>query len=133
MNDPTEIDQLSLDVTTMRRELADRRYGVSARQLSAFIALLFTLTPAAAGADALTADDVLRKSRAKYAALKSYADTGVIVSEYTVPAGPTLLERHTFTTYFSPPRQFFFDFKEDENAGGDRMVLWMDDTQTNSW
>jgi outer membrane lipoprotein-sorting protein len=96
--------------------------------------LLILIAVAASAADAPPiADDLLQRSRAKYAALKSYADTGIIVAEFNGGTGPALRERHTFTTYYRAPRQFYFDFKADPKAGGDRVVIWMDGAEVNSW
>src|SRR5262245_51264858 len=56
------------------------------------------------------ADDVLARSRAMYAGLRSYADTGTVLHEFSVSSK----ERHTFTTYFNrSPRRFYFDFKKE--------------------
>ena len=73
---------------------------------------------------------VLEQTRAKYAALNSYADTGVVVNEYGV-AGSAIKERHTFTTYFSrAPRGFYFEFKKES---GDRYVIWGDPEAFHTW
>ena len=78
----------------------------------------------------LSAMDLLAQSRAAYAALQSYADTGSVVNEYgTDPAHP-LKERHRFRTYFRRPRSFLFDFLK---LGGDRYVVWSDDRAIHSW
>ena len=82
---------------------------------------------------ALTADAVLERSRDKYAALKSYADTGAVITEINGGSSILLKERHTFTTYFRAPKQFFFDFKADPAASNDRFVLWIDGAEVNSW
>lgn len=78
-------------------------------------------------------DDILERSRAKYAALRSYADTGVITTEDQTPGGPAVVERHLFTTYYRAPRQFFFEFKEDARAGGEQFVIWCDGGDFNTW
>lgn len=75
------------------------------------------------------AAEVLAQSRAAYAALKSYADTGSVVNEYG-SAGQPLSERHRFRTLFRRPRSFFFDFLK---KGGDRYVVWGDDQAFHSW
>jgi len=72
-------------------------------------------------------DDILERSRAKYAALSSYADTGVVLYEF----GTSSKERQTFTTYFSrAPRGFYFDFKKEN---GDRYVIWGDPQAFHNW
>jgi outer membrane lipoprotein-sorting protein len=76
-------------------------------------------------AHAQSVENILQKTRDTYAAMKSYADTGVIVREY----GAT--DRHTFTTYFiRAPRHFLLDFKKE---GGDRYVIWADADAFHTW
>jgi outer membrane lipoprotein-sorting protein len=73
------------------------------------------------------ADDIWQQTRAMYAALNSYADTGVVLYEYAASSQ----DRHTFTTSFSrAPRHFYFDFKK---AGGDRYVIWGDPEAFHTW
>jgi outer membrane lipoprotein-sorting protein len=75
-------------------------------------------------------DDVLARSRAMYAALNSYADTGIIIKEGGSATQP-VRDRHTFTTSFSrAPRGFFFEFKKE---GGDRFVVWGDPQAFHTW
>jgi hypothetical protein len=79
------------------------------------------------------ADALLERSRKTYAALKSYADSGAVTTEYNGGSGPTITEHHTFVTYFRAPKQFFFDFKADRSASGDRFVLWIDGAEVHTW
>jgi outer membrane lipoprotein-sorting protein len=79
---------------------------------------------------AVSADDLLIRSRAKYAALKSYADTGTVITEYNPGAGATLTERHKFTTYFRAPKQFSFEFKAEST---ERLAIWIDGAEVQSW
>jgi outer membrane lipoprotein-sorting protein len=81
------------------------------------------------------AEDVLERSRAKYAALKTYSDTGTVTTEYLGPgdSGSPLVERHTFNTFYRAPRQFFFEFAMDPKVGEERVVVWSDGTDFNSW
>jgi len=73
------------------------------------------------------ADDVMQRSRATYAAMTSYADTGVVVYEY----GADSKDRHTFATYFGrAPRRFLLDFTK---QGGDRYVVWGDPEAFHTW
>ncbi len=96
----------------------------SAGALLLLMLALFSVSPSAA------TDDVLARSRAMYAALNSYADTGVVLKEYGVPSS-AIKERHTFTTYFSrAPRGFYFDFKKEN---GDRYVIWGDPEAFHTW
>src|SRR5690349_5203765 len=75
-------------------------------------------------------DDVLARSRAMYAALNSYADTGVVVNEFG-PANAPSKEQHAFATYFRrAPRAFYFDFKK---ASGDQFVIWGDPDAFHNW
>src|SRR5580765_5301277 len=72
-------------------------------------------------------DDVMQRSRAMYAALNSYADTGVIVFEY----GASGKDQHTFATSFNrAPRGFRLEFNK---QGGDRYVVWGDSDAFHTW
>lgn len=84
--------------------------------------------PAAAAASA-SADDILARSLAVYASLKSYADTGVVVSQFAANAS----YRHTFKTAYRAPRQYMFDFTADKRSGGARLVMWCDGSDFQSW
>jgi outer membrane lipoprotein-sorting protein len=92
----------------------------------AIAALTFaTLVHAAESPDA-----ILKRTRATYAALASYSDTGVVTVEYGSAAAPSK-DRHTFTTYFErAPRHFLFDFHK---AGGDHFVIWGDPAAFHTW
>jgi outer membrane lipoprotein-sorting protein len=83
-----------------------------------------------ASAGAGTADDILARSRAAYASLRSYADTGTVVIEYG-PVGAPLREQHAFTTRYRAPRSFYFDFIKDRET--DRFVVWSDDEAFHTW
>lgn len=74
--------------------------------------------------------DALQSSRAVYAALHSYADTGTIDLEFG-PAASPLHEHHTFTTLYRAPRRFYFDFKKEK--GVDRFVVWSDEEAFHMW
>src|SRR5438128_768687 len=85
---------------------------------------LFSVSPSAA------TDDVLARSQAMYAALNSYADTGLVLNELG-PVSTAIKERHTFTTYFSrTPRGFYFEFRKES---GDRYVIWGDPEAFHTW
>jgi outer membrane lipoprotein-sorting protein len=79
--------------------------------------------------------DLLEQSRAKYAALKTYSDTGTVRTELVLPGNtdPATVETHTFTTFYRAPRQYFFEFKKDPNVGDERFVIWADNADFNSW
>lgn len=74
-------------------------------------------------------DDILARSRAMYATLKSYADTGTVVYEY----GTTSVSRHTFKTYYRAPRNFYFEFVEDKADGGSKWVIWCEGADFQAW
>ncbi len=73
------------------------------------------------------AEDMMARSRAAYAAMNSYSDTGIIEVEY----GRDSRDRHTFATLFNrSPRGFLLDFNKD---GGDRYVVWGDPDAFHTW
>jgi outer membrane lipoprotein-sorting protein len=75
-------------------------------------------------------EEILERTRATYAALATYADSGIVTVEYGSAAAPSG-DRHTFATYFErAPRQFLFDFHK---AGGDRFVIWGDPGAFHTW
>lgn len=91
---------------------------------------LALLLSALSGQSAAAADDVLARSRAAYAALTTYADTGTVDVEFgNAPGGSR--ERHTFRTFYRAPRQLLFDFVKANNA--DRFVVWSDDAAFRTW
>lgn len=96
-------------------------------------AFLLTAVSARAASDSPQPDELLAQTRAAYAALNTYADSGVVVVEYKPPGAPALIERHAFTTRFRAPRQFYFDFRKDSSAGGERFVIWCPGDDFNSW
>jgi outer membrane lipoprotein-sorting protein len=77
-----------------------------------------------------SAQDVVRRSQAAYAALRSYADTGSVDTEFG-PPNAVLREHHTFRTLFRAPRRFLFDFVKQDAA--DRFVVWGDDEAFHTW
>jgi outer membrane lipoprotein-sorting protein len=74
-------------------------------------------------------DDVLAETIKVYSTLKSYADTGTVLSEFGANASYT----HTFKTYFKAPRQFYFEFNADKRSGGRQIVIWCDGGDFQSW
>ena len=86
---------------------------------------------------AFGADDVLAKTRAAYAALTSYADSGTVLSEV---AGFT--NRSTFRTLFiRDPRYLLIDYRFVASEytsgyrlpGGARIVIWMEKGELQTW
>ena len=64
------------------------------------------------GASPRPEDDILTRSRAMYASLKSYADAGTVVHEY----GPTSESRHTFKTYYPRPATLLFRVRRGQGS-----------------
>jgi outer membrane lipoprotein-sorting protein len=94
--------------------------GAAARSASA-------VSAAATGASAA---DILARSRATYAALTSYADSGEIRIEAGGPGGNPWEERHSFTTRYRAPRNFKFELTK---KIGERIVIWCDGGDFQSW
>jgi outer membrane lipoprotein-sorting protein len=93
---------------------------------------LFMLSVLAAIATpASSLEDPVAQSRATYAALRSYADTGVVLDQ-SAP-GAANVYRHKFKTYYRAPRNFYFEFQSDARAGGQRIVIWCDGGDFQSW
>jgi outer membrane lipoprotein-sorting protein len=86
-----------------------------------------------AGTPSETSQDLLGRIRTTYESLKSYADTGTVTVEIQAPGSTLVVERHTFTTRFRGPRNFYFDFKKDPAAGDERMVIWCGGGDFESW
>jgi outer membrane lipoprotein-sorting protein len=99
---------------------------------SVILACASLIAFAAVGA-AAQPDEILKQTLAKYAALHSYADTGVTTTEYRSPGAPATVERHTFTTLYKTPRQYLFDFQRDPKAGVERFVIWGDGEDFHTW
>ena len=77
------------------------------------------------------AADVLAQSKATYAALQTYSDSGTVVNEFgSNPRNPSK-EVHRFRTNFRRPRSFLFDFVKSNAA--DRYVVWGDDQAFHGW
>lgn len=98
------------------------------------IAVALALIVATPGANVRAAtEDILERSRATYAALRSYADTGTIVTEFQLAGAPAVVERHSFTTAYRGPRNFFFEFRKGANTSAGRLVIWCDGGDFQSW
>jgi outer membrane lipoprotein-sorting protein len=93
-------------------------------------ALAFAGQAAAQTADAAA---ILEQSRAAYAALDSYADTGEVLVEYRQAGAPPSVERHRFTTFYEAPRQFYFRFDKDPNAAKEAFVIWCPGDEFQTW
>ncbi len=78
-------------------------------------------------APAQSAESILQKARDSYAQMKSYADSGIVLSEY----GTSSEDKHTFSTAFNrAPRHLLLDFHK---QGGDRYVVWADPDAFHTW
>jgi outer membrane lipoprotein-sorting protein len=86
---------------------------------------------ATARTDAPSAPELVERSRAVYTTLKSYADRGEVLDQFGPKAENSY--RHTFRTYFRAPRHFLFEFTQDARAGGNRIVVWCDGGDFQSW
>jgi len=83
------------------------------------------------------AEEVLAKTRAAYAALASYADSGTVIDE-----APGFTDRSTFRTLFTrAPRQLLIDYRavDSEYKAGNRIplnthvVLWLENGDLQTW
>jgi hypothetical protein len=115
-----------------------RRPSIALRALLAFLQAAAAVALTAGSVSAAAGDDdaaarLLERARARYAELRSYQDTGTVVTEHQLPNGPLVVERHSFRTRYRAPRSFLLDFREDEAAGGDRFVLWGGGGDLNTW
>ena len=91
--------------------------------------LALSLAERAVAADA--AADMLARSLNAYHTLRSYSDSGEVLSEYRgVGAGATSTTKDSFTTSFQAPRAYVFQFTKD---GGERYVIWTVDGETHDW
>ena len=93
--------------------------------------------PSQAAFPALSADEVLERTKALYPTLQSYADTGTVTEEST-----GFINHSSFRTYYvNAPRNFFFDYRQiasQYETGqriplSSRIVLWMLHGQLQSW
>jgi len=98
------------------------------------ISCLLLVSNVTSGSHASPPEDVLEQSRAKYAALKTYSDSGTVMTEYALGnSDPLVVEKHTFTTFYRAPRQYFFEFKKDPSVADERFVIWADNADFNTW
>jgi hypothetical protein len=106
------------------------------RPMLAVLALAAVAAPR--HADRFSAEDVLTRSLAAYAALQSYADSGGVVGE-----GAGREDRFAFRTYFTrDPRNLLLNFRFLGNLyltgnrwvpGDHRIVIWMEEGEMQSW
>jgi hypothetical protein len=87
----------------------------------------------AAGDEMPITQDALTPVRDRYAVLKSYADTGTVLSEQQWQGAPVVRNGGSFKTFFRAPRNFYFEFVDDPATGDDRLVIWCDGGDFQSW
>ncbi len=79
----------------------------------------------------MTGASLLQRVQQTYAGLKTYSDTATIATAMALPGNPDLLRgSHTFSTKYTAPRQFKFDFRGGE---GDRLVIWSSGGPFSTW
>ena len=103
-----------------------------ARFLAAAVMLASLLNPPT-WAGQLSGTEVLAQSRAKYAAMQTYTDTGSITTEFALNRAAPTAEHHSFRTAYAAPRKFFFDFTKGDKPGGERLVIWGDGENFHTW
>lgn len=109
--------------------------GVTRRAaLRGVAATIFSLSLArfAAAQEEPAPPDALTPVRERYAALQTYADTGTVLVEQKFDAS-SIKESGTFTTLYRAPRNFFFEYLDDPDSGTDRLVIWCDGGDFQSW
>lgn len=94
------------------------------------ILALLLAAPAHADDGGYDATAIYAKAKAAYAQLRSYSDTGTLVTDYHAQ-GPAIVEHYAFATAFRPPRQFIFDSQKASN--GERFVIWADGGDFNTF
>jgi len=103
------------------------------RLTSAIAGLVVLFVHSAAGAAGVDPNQLLAQSRAAYAALHSYSDSGSLTTTYRSPGAPAIVEHFTFATAYQPPRQFLFDFRREPRFGVMRFVIWANGAEFNTW
>lgn len=90
-------------------------------------------TPVGSPQDGLP--EILKRSIALYPTLKSYADTGTVISEHT-----GLKEHARFKTSFRAPTDFFFEFSDHTSVSAGQtitmpthLVVWMLNGELEHW
>lgn len=95
--------------------------------LAATVVCLAGALPFSAARAGDSPDAIMERTRTTYGALRSYADKGIVLSEF----GASEKERHAFTTVFNrAPRHFILDFRK---QGGDQFVIWGDPDAFHTW
>src|SRR5512143_755744 len=113
-------------IATKVRDAAPSRMTIAGIVRTAALLLAMAWS---AGSSA-SADDLLARSRAAYAGLHSYSDTGTVVVEFGNAPTPSR-EQHTFRTWYRAPRLFRFEFTKAKQA--DRYEVWSDEQVFRTW
>jgi hypothetical protein len=77
--------------------------------------------------------EIMAQSITRYAELRSYSDSGTVVTEYRSPGGPLVAAQRTFITLYSAPRRFLLDYTKDPQGARERYVLWGDGQDYRTW
>jgi outer membrane lipoprotein-sorting protein len=80
-----------------------------------------------------SAAELLDRTRAAYAELRSYADTATVTVEEKPIGATTIRESYVFTTRFATPRKFLFDFRKGATVDAERFVIWNPGERFSSW
>ncbi|MEZ5595796.1 MAG: DUF2092 domain-containing protein [Pseudomonadales bacterium] len=76
--------------------------------------------------------EILKRMRNAYATAKSYQDEGEVMVEKRPPGAELYLERATFRTNFSSPKNYLFD-QTKSGSGNERYVIWSDGERFSTW
>ncbi|MEZ5416149.1 MAG: hypothetical protein R2708_02265 [Vicinamibacterales bacterium] len=101
--------------------------------LVTILAACLVVPTSAARLQSVSAAELLDRVRTTYRNLRSLSTTVVLVTDSGNSGGPVVTETHGVTMHFRAPRHFFFEFAEDDAAGGDRVVIWCDGGDFQSW
>lgn len=108
------------------------RLNMIARAASALLMVTLAAGAARAAGPTFNGADVLARSRATYAAMTSYSDTGVVTTEFSLTSDqPLVVEHSSFRTAYHAPRKFLLDFHKPEDV--ERTVIWSDGEQFHTW
>lgn len=87
---------------------------------------------ATAIAAAPSSEDILARSRATYAALTSYSDSGHVLIETGNARSPER-DQHTFVTAYQAPHKFRLFFRKGPATDAEQFVLWWEGEDIHTW
>jgi outer membrane lipoprotein-sorting protein len=122
---------MSHRTTAPRLSLPDRPLLLTA--MGALPALLAFQRARAEGEPEALPPDAMTPVHERYGQLKSYSDTGKVTTRYQWPGTPETGGHYRFETAFRAPRNFFFRFDAEADAGDDAFVIWCDGGDFQSW